>query len=309
MLQLRTAGYLALDNIRARGGFPPRWSGFEELETVTDNFVERFREERSVASRELGPGYELIERFDRGVRSTETEHMDSDSINGKEKLELVRALDRMNAMTLGYRHQIDLLDPIVDELSRRRQGPVRVLELACGSGGLAFALAGHYLNSSIGIDVTASDIVPETVAEGSRRAMECSLPVKFNVMNAFDFAGVEQGSYDLVIISQSMHHFSPGQLALMIARSEAHGASAFVGLDGYRSLLLLAGVPFVASLQGMESFTADGLTSARKFYTEVELDIIAEIATRRKMHRTRSSWPMSMLLVRFDTNPPVRIST
>jgi SAM-dependent methyltransferase len=299
MLQLRTAGYLALDNLRSRGEFPPRWNSIEALEEVTDSFMRRFLEERIEASKSLGPGFQLYELLDQSVRSSETEHMDSGRTNGEEKLELVRALDRMNEMTLAYRHQIDLLDPILSELSRLRQGPVRVLELASGSGGLAFALAGHAREKGIDIKVTASDIVPETVAEGRRQAMENSMPVDFVVLNAFDFTGLETGSFDLVIVSQSLHHFTPGQLALMIARSEDLGASAFVGMDGHRSLLLLAGVPLVASLQGIAAFTGDGLTSARKFYSDIELDIIAGIATGKTGHRVECSWPMTILFIPF----------
>jgi SAM-dependent methyltransferase len=300
MLQLRTAGYLALDKLRTSGEFPPGWHGIDELEAATDRFMQLFMERRGEASKELGPGFELFELLDRAVRSPETEHMDSGATLGAQKLELVRALDRMNEMTMAYRHQIDMLTPVIEELSRLRPGPVRVLELACGSGGLAFALASHARDRGLDIAVTASDIVPETVDDGRRQAAERSLPVEFIVMNAFDFDGVEQDSIDLVIVSQSMHHFSPGQLALMIAASKARGASAFVGIDGFRSVLMLAGVPLVASLQGIEAFTGDGLTSARKFYTELELDIVAEIATGSRGHRIECSWPMSMLEIRFE---------
>jgi len=301
MLQLRTAGYLALDRLRKSGEFPPHVSGIEEIDAVTDRFMQRFMEERFRASNELGPGFLLYELLDRTVRSREQEHMDEASTSGKEKLALIRALDRMNDMTLAYRHQIDLLEPLIRETSSRREGPVRILELAAGSGGLSFALAGHALHHGIDIDITATDIVPETIDEGNRAASERKLPVRFRVMNAFDFATIEKNSIDLVIISQSLHHFTPGQLALMIARSAEHGATAFIGLDGLRSMLLLAGVPLVASLQGIASFTGDGFTSARKFYSELELGIIARIATGHDRYAVSESWPMSMLLVNHDS--------
>ena len=302
MLQLRTAGYLALDNLRARGEFPPRWNSIDELEEVTDRFMQQFMQARLEASKTLGPGFQMLEILDSAVRSSETEKMDAETTPGPQKLEMVRALDRMNEMTLAYRHQVDMLLPIIGELSRLKPGPVRVLELACGSGGLAFTLAGLARHKEIEITVTASDILAETVDEGRRRAMEKSLPLEFIVMNAFDFEGVEQDSIDLVMISQSMHHFSPGQFALMIARAKSRGATAFVGIDGHRSLLLLAGVPLVASLQGSDAFTSDGLTSARKFYSELELEIIAEIATGRRAHRVECSWPMSLMDIRFERN-------
>jgi SAM-dependent methyltransferase len=294
MLQLRTAGYKALDNLRSRGEFPPRWSSPDELEKVTDQFIGKFLSERLEVSMELGPGFLLPELIDRTVRTGDAENMDDNSAAGVERLKWIKALDRMNLMTQSYTHQVSLLLPVIGELSRNR-GKVTVLELAAGSGGLAFALAVEAAKCGLDISVSATDIVPETVSEGNRLASERKLPVTFSKLNAFDFADVEKGSVDVVVISQSMHHFSPGQLALMIAQAEAHGASAFFGIDGYRSLLLLGGVPLVASLQGIDAFTMDGLTSARKFYSELELDIIAHIATGRSGHRVVCSWPLTIL--------------
>jgi 2-polyprenyl-3-methyl-5-hydroxy-6-metoxy-1,4-benzoquinol methylase len=302
MLQLRTAGYKALDNLRSRGEFPPQWDEIRSLELVTDLFMERFLAERLKVSTELGPGFLMPEMIDRGVRTSESEHMDRREVAGEEKLRLISALDRMNSMTLIYEHQIGVLSPLIDELALRSDRPVRVLELAAGSGGLALTLAGHAHKNGIDIAITASDIVPDVISDGNRRAAELKLPVTFRLMNAFDFNGMEANGIDIVIISQSMHHFSPGQLAMMIAQAKANGARAFTGIDGYRSLLLLGGVPLVASLQGITDFTLDGLTSARKFYSEIELDIITHIATAgHSRHSVECSWPLTVLTARFDS--------
>ncbi|NTV02186.1 MAG: methyltransferase domain-containing protein [Chlorobiaceae bacterium] len=297
MLQLRTAGYIALDRLRSQGEFPPKWNGIGELEAVVDRFMSRFLEKRLEASRELGPGFHLYELLDLMIRSRDTEHMDEPSTDGEQKAAMVRALDRMNGLTMVYHHQTRLLEPLLAELSQQRDGPVRVLELASGSGGLAFALAEHARKRGMRLEITASDIVPESVEAGRAAAAERGVAVEFRVVNAFDLEGVDRNSADLVLVSQSLHHFTPGQLALMIAGAGNIGASAFVGLDGHRSMLLLAGVPIVASLQGIAEFTGDGFTSARKFYSDLELDIIAEIATGRRSHQVECSWPMSMLTV------------
>jgi SAM-dependent methyltransferase len=299
MLQLRTAGYKALDNLRSQGEFPPQWSSPDELEMITDHFIERFLAERLDVSGKLGPGFLIPEMIDRAVRTRETENMDNISATGAEKLDWIRALDRMNQMTQSYTHQISLLLPIIGKLYCGKK-PVRILELASGSGGLAFALARQAGECGLDITITATDIVAETVSEGNRLATVRELPVTFRKLNAFDFEGLEKGAVDMVVISQSMHHFRPGQLALMIAQAETHGASAFVGIDGYRSLLLLGGVPMVASLQGIDAFTMDGLISARKFYSELELDIIAQIATRRTGHCVVCSWPLTILHAKLN---------
>ncbi|MBN1928947.1 MAG: methyltransferase domain-containing protein [Chlorobiaceae bacterium] len=296
MLQLETAGYKTLDHLRSRGEFPPKWTEIDELEQLTNHFMERFRAERFVASQELGPGFLIPELIDRAVRSDETEHMDDESHPGDDRLEWVRALDRMNLMTNSYAHQCNRLMPVIAGLTRPDR-PLGILELAAGSGGLAFALAERSRQAGIDVRITASDIVPEMISEGNRLAAERNLPVKFRELNAFSLDGLEPGMADLVVISQSLHHFTPGQIALMIAQAQRHGASAFVGIDGFRSLLLTGGVPLVASLQGILPFTLDGLTSARKFYSAIELGIIAAIATGKERHRVECSWPLSILHV------------
>jgi len=303
MLQLETAGYKTLNDLRSRGEFPPKWANVDEVEQLTDRFMERFATERFESSKELGPGFFIPELIDRAVRTGDVEHMDDEAHHGDDRLEWVRALDRMNRMTLSYEHQCDRLMPVIEMLARAGK-PVGILELAAGSGGLAFALADRAKQAGIEVKVTASDIVPEMVSEGNRVASERNLPVTFRQLNAFSLDGLEPGSADLVVISQSMHHFSPGQIALMIAQAERHGASAFVGIDGFRSLLLTGGVPLVASLQGILPFTLDGLTSARKFYSAVELDIIAAIATGREAHRVECSWPLSILQVPLSQPAP-----
>lgn len=301
MLQLQTAGYKALDNLRSQGLFPPQWISIDELEPLTNRFMERFLSERFNVSKELGPGFLAPELIDRMIRTDDTEQMDHATTGGRERLESVQALDRMNHMTLSYAHQCDLIMPLIREPACAGK-PFGILELAAGSGGLSFALAERAQKEQLDLRITASDIVPEMVCEGNREAKKRDLPVEFRRMNAFDLndlEALEPGSVDLVIISQSMHHFTPGQLALMIAAAERHGASLFAGIDGYRSLLLTGGVPLVAALQGIGSFTMDGLTSARKFYSAIELDIIAGIATRRNQHEVTCSWPLSVLLARF----------
>ncbi len=170
--------------------------------------------------------------------------------------------------------------------------------------GSAIALAEEVQRKNLAVSVTGSDIVPIFIEEGNRLAAEKKLPLSFRQLNAYDLSEFSAGSFDLMVLSQSLHHFTPGQLAVMIAQSAKYTKTAFVGIDGYRSILLAGGVPLMASMQGIASFALDGFTSARKFYSEPELAIIAEIATGKKDHTITSSWPLSILTIRFDGVKP-----
>ncbi|MCG8341736.1 MAG: class I SAM-dependent methyltransferase [Chlorobiales bacterium] len=299
MLQLKTAGYIAIDNLRKRLPFPPQWHTNEELEKVADRYHSAFLDERLGVSRNLGASFFAAELLDRSIRTDEEEHMDDPAVPPQKKLELIKALDNMNNMLSLYRQYISVIEPSIRKIVREKKRPARILELASGAGGLAFAIAAQAKLSMLPVEITGSDIVPEYVDYCNAKAEERNLPVRFSVINAFAMESLENCSCDIILISQSLHHFTPGKLARIIEQSKLHGASIFLGLDGHRGLDLLAGVPLIAMLQGVPALTLDGCTSARKFYSEPELDLIAEIATGSKRHRVDFSWPLTVLRIPF----------
>ena len=299
MLQLKTAGFKALGNLRSSGNFSSGFLNMDELNLKADEAVARFLDERFAVSQELGGVFFLLELLDNAIRTSDKELMDKPNLPESEKLDMVQALDRQNVMMQLYPRYIDTLLPLITEVAERTKREVRVLELASGAGGLAFALAETAEQKNLDVRITASDIVPAFIEEGNGIASKKKLAVSFRLLNAFDMTELEMGEFDIVVMAQSLHHFTPGQLAVIIAQSARHAKTAFVGIDGYRSMLLAGGVPLIASLQGIGSFTLDGLTSARKFYSELELDIISEIATGRREQRVECSWPFSVLTVRF----------
>ncbi len=299
MLQLKTAGFKALESLRSSGNFASGFLNMDDLNFKADKAVTHFLEERFAVSRELGGVFLLLELLDTAIRTSDQELMDKPNLPESEKLELVQALDRQNLMMQIYPRYIDTLLPLITEVARCVKREVRVLELASGAGGLAFALAETVEQKKLDVRITGSDIVPAFIEEGNYTAAKKKLPVSFRLLNAFDMKELEMGEFDIVVMAQSLHHFTPGQLAVVIAQSGRHATTAFVGIDGYRSVLLAGGVPLIASLQGIVSFTLDGLTSARKFYSELELDMIAEIATGRRDHTLDCLWPLSVLTVRF----------
>jgi SAM-dependent methyltransferase len=297
MLQLKTAGFKALDNLRREGIFPPRWQNMEELESAVNRSVLRFFDERRRVSGELGGVFLLSELLDHAVRTRQIEHMDDSRMPEGEKLEMVKALDRQNVMMQLYPRYIELLVPMIIDIAEKEKRDTKVLELASGSGGLALALGEEAQTKNLPVTIIGSDIVPAYVEAGNTLATEKGVPVSFRLLNALDLRMLGQETFDLIVISQSLHHFTPGQLAVMIAQSTEHTTKGFIGIDGYRSVLLTCGVPLIASLQGSISFTLDGFTSARKFYTEIELDMIAEIATGKREHQVTCSWPLTVLKV------------
>ena len=227
MLQLKTTGYKALDNLRSTGVFPVEWLSMEELKTQADAVVARFLEERFAVSQELGGGFLAAELVDRAIRTSEYEVMDQEGVAESERLALVRALDRQNMMMGLYGRYVDILLPLINDVARREQREVRVLELASGNGGLALALGEEVRRQELRVRITGSDIVPAFVEEGNLHALKKGVPVNFQLLNAFNLQEIEKGEFDLVVMSQSLHHFSPGQLAVIIAQSLQYSSLLF----------------------------------------------------------------------------------
>ncbi len=298
MLQLHQEGIQALENLRTAGEFPLAWKTMAELEQQTNKALKDFLEERYKVSQQLGGMSLMIELLDRLVRTDDKESLDGDTLSESEKLEVVQALDRQNHLLQLYPRYATMLLGMLEEVAAREHRPLRILELASGSGGLAIAIAEEAQRKKMNISVTGSDIVQKYVDEGNRQATAKKLPLNFQLLNAFDLPEFREGAFDITIMAHSLHHFTPGQLAVIIAQAVKHTTTAFIGIDGHRSIVMAGGIPLVALLQAIPAFIADGFTSARKFYTEKELEIIAEIATGRSDHSITVEWPVNILTVR-----------
>jgi SAM-dependent methyltransferase len=128
------------------------------------------------------------------------------------------------------------------------------------------------------------------VGEGRRRAAAAGLAVEFREVNAFAMHNVGEGEFDLVFLAQTMHHFTPGQLARMVEQATRR-AERFVGIDVRRSLHVWGIVPGMAALSPHWGFLHDGIVSIRKMYSEPELALIARLGAPGHAVRTRGVWP------------------
>jgi 2-polyprenyl-3-methyl-5-hydroxy-6-metoxy-1,4-benzoquinol methylase len=298
MIQCLENGTLALEHLRQSGELPPTWQSMAELEAQVNKLHIRFLEERWRIAEKRGWGDLAIELLDRAWRTNDREYMDEEHVSEAEKVAVMQALDRQNRLMDIYNRSANMLLALCREVPNQPQRPIRVLELACGSGGLALALAEMAQRHHLSLEITASDAVLAYCEEGNAQAKAQQLPVTFRQLDAFHLTDYANEQYDITVMSQSLHHFTAGQLAVIIAQAMSQTTTAFVGTDAQRSVLLAGGVPLVASLQAIPAFALDGFISARKFYSEPELALIAESATRRCNYTISRDWPLSVLTVR-----------
>ena len=217
----------------------------------------------------------------RFLRTDLPEHTDNPEVSPERKLRIVRSLHRTNVLLGVYKHYYEILKPLIHQIAAVRNRPVRLLELASGSGEMAMNLAGRALKENLPVEVTGSDYVENVVKDANMRAVKRGLEMNFRTIDAFQMDKVlSHGQYDMFLIIGTMHHFTPGRLAVMIAQSrkQADSGSLFVGIDGFRSLPMFLMLPIVHLVTFLPDHIHDAWLTGRKFYSLYELEHLARIA-------------------------------
>lgn len=291
MLQLRALNRRALRRLERESPFPPPWQSMARLEALGDAWLERLRDARRGEARLAGGLAAPVEALDRALRTDTVELLDRPDVDPARKLHMVRTLARQNRLLRSHARFLATVAPHVRAIHEREGRPARLLELASGAGEFSLACAAHAARQGLPVEVTGSDIVPEYVAAANERARRRAIPARFLTLNAFDLSELPAGAFDVVFISQSLHHFSGGQLAMMMAQARRVATTAFVGVDGRRGLALVGLVPVLAAVVGGPVLVHDATVSARKFYAEAELELLARIALPDAAVTVRSSHP------------------
>jgi SAM-dependent methyltransferase len=301
-LQFSETGFTAQHELASFMRFPPAWKDMDELSACADEWIATLRERRRNIAEKRGGFLALADAFDRSVRTESVEHLDQEDFPIHKKWKLVSRIHVLNTAFFTYRRLLFIMKPLILDLAEKKGRPVKMLELACGSGEFTLELARLAQKKGLPVSLTGSDYVSAYVEKGWENASRRGLPVHFRQVNAFDMKAVAPGEFDLMFINQSIHHFSPGQLAMMIAQSKLLGASVFVGTDGLRSLHLLVGLPLITSLSLSPYMLHDSIITARKLYSDLELSVIASIAAPGSPNLTVHSVPPThtALIVRHD---------
>jgi 2-polyprenyl-3-methyl-5-hydroxy-6-metoxy-1,4-benzoquinol methylase len=215
-----------------------------------------------------------LARLDRAWRSTSTvELIDRPDFAESKRVRLMAHLDEMNVMLGAYAAFLDVLRPYL-----RTDRPTRVLDLAAGHGGFLLEVARLARDEGLALELVASDIAEEYLAIGRAHAEAQGLPVRFVVQDALDTTNLEKNAYDVVVCTQSLHHFPPGQVSVLVHEALRIASSAVVLIDGARSK---AGAPLISLLGVVRyrdlPFAHDSWVSLRKFFSPEELGLLARI--------------------------------
>ncbi len=153
--------------------------------------------------------------------------------------------------------------------------PGRVLDLGCGTGDNAIALAQQ------GFDVVAIDISDRAISQARAKAREADCSVDFAVGSVVDLDGVT-GPFDLFVDRGCLHSLSGSDdrdaLAANMKRLAADGCHAYVA-----GFVPMGGMPSPARLlaeRGILNLSAGEV--AKRFAPEFDVHIFAEVAEKVK---------------------------
>ncbi len=141
------------------------------------------------------------------------ELMDDPALDPAEHARALAGLRRVNAVS---RADALLWKPLRQLAREQAPKPLRVLDLATGSGDMPMRLWARFRKAGLPAEVAGCDISPVAVAEATRRAAAAGADVKFFPCDLF--AGRISGEYDAVVCSLFMHHLDPPDVVTMLKR-------------------------------------------------------------------------------------------
>ena len=243
--------------------------------------------------------------LDNIIWSNKIEHIDNPSFNIETKKKIIHGLHLKNTIFGTYNKTMEILAPLIDEIYKRENRPVRILELGSGLGKLTMEIYKKTEHFTIPIELTGSDIISEYIDTANIEATKKNYNLKFKVIDAFHLEKLEPNSYDIIFTLHSMHHFSPEQLTIIMSGSQKVATKAFVGIDGYRgigNLLFMAITGAFASLCNFDfCFFHDSLLSGRKMYSAKQLEIMARIGCSTSKIITKHLRP-GLTVIKIITN-------
>jgi ubiquinone/menaquinone biosynthesis C-methylase UbiE len=250
------------------------------------------REVRSIARR-IGPLERMAAALHTRFGDTdEREYLDDPTLERARRVRILACLDAVNT-TLGiYEAFLRAMRPILSE-----ERPTRILDLAAGHGGFAIEAARVARKRGLPLEITASDLRPEYLALGREVAEREGLGVRFAVQDALDLSNLARGEYDVILCTQTLHHFSPASVARMFREAARAAGRGVVFIDGCRSVLHGVAVPTLGGLRyGDAGFAHDARVSFRRFFVPEELRLLTTLGPEGDAVEAKWMRPMHCLV-------------
>ena len=248
----------------------------DHLQTTAKKLFAEIDHKRSMRSKK-NPFYFL----DHKIWTKNQEHLDDPHFDVEIKQAIVKGLHLKNKICGTYTTAIKILRPLVEEINRVENRPARILEIGSGAGKLTMAIYEEFQASTLKVELTGSDIVPEYAKAANAEAVNLNYDIQFKVIDAYQLEKLSPNSYDIVFTLHSMHHFFPEELITIMRGAQSAASRAFIGIDAYRGVGNLFFMALTAGVKSLLSFNSafihDAIISGRRMYTAKQLEIMAKL--------------------------------
>ncbi|HEX4639810.1 MAG TPA: methyltransferase domain-containing protein [Chthoniobacterales bacterium] len=157
-----------------------------------------------------------------------------------------------------------------------RGDKLRILDLATGSGDIPRLVVEFAREAGAEVEIDAVDFQISTI-EIARQLSPGFPEVRYHCANIHDFG--DKLSYDIVLFSLALHHFSSGQAVAMLRRCQALSRGKVLVADLCRSWFAKLGVDLLTAAVFREAMTRnDARVSVRRSFSYEEVDHFAREA-------------------------------
>lgn len=220
------------------------------------------------------------------------ELMDAPDLEPGAHRDALRGLRRLNALALSAR----LVWPPLREFAARSPTPLRIVDVACGGGDGAIAIARRAAKLGLDVRVTGVDMSPTALKHAREAAARAAVPVTFVRADALADDAWPLVA-DVFTCSLFLHHTSEVQAIALLRRLAAAARIGIVVVDLLRTRLGLALAGAAARVVTRSPIVHfDATASVRAAFTLREASALAAAAGLRDA-RIESVWPERFRLV------------
>lgn len=207
------------------------------------------------------------------VRNCQPELMDDPALDPREHQKALRGLARINRLS----NSAGVLWPALKRFyARSSQRPLRVLDLATGSGDVPIALAKRAARAGMALQFSGCDFSPVAIESARRQAQSSGVSIDFFQMNVLQEELPE--GYDVCTCSLFFHHLDTEQ-ALILLQKMSRVSQLILINDLCRGRLNYLLVWLAARLLSRSYVVhTDGPLSVRAAFTKAEFLELAEQA-------------------------------
>lgn len=221
-------------------------------------------------------------------RDRRPELMDDPHLDAAEHRRALAGLARLNA----FSGAVGALWRPIRQFARDLGRPVRILDVASGSGDVPLGLWQRAAKAGVPVEIVGCDISPTAVAAATERAVGTKVEFFPHDVLKDDLAG----GYDVVTCSLFLHHLDEADAVTLLQRMNRAATGLGLVSDLARSPLNYGLVWFAShALTRSKVVHYDGLVSVRAAFTPAEAKELAEEAGLKNV-AVASRFPCRFLL-------------